>query len=279
MSLIDTIYSSFSDPYPYPAMADSLFESAGKDARRLAIDFVGNCISLARRNQKPENRIPLLEWLVHIVQESKDHTVAFFGSSVYGGAGFHSSDVEAIQFVSDSERANSYHVGLVPPDATLLKVFESRFIQPHFQEHDLPYLFAGPALLYPSAPHRFALERMDSARRAFFGADEEDGIMVRVTHSASKVLNNQEFWLFDSAVASSRFIGRSLSRTSMIQHGDFGTKPTIADVHDAYERQLSILPDEDLSALAKAALKRIRVKEEHRERLAEKYVARIKRWR
>jgi len=279
MSLIDTIYSSFSDPYPYRAMADDLFESAGKDARRLAIDFVGNCISLARRNQNPENRIPLLEWLAHIVQESKDYTVAFFGSSVYGGAGFHSSDVEAVQFVSDSEKAGSYYVGLIPRDATLLKVFESKSIYPQFQENDLSYIFAGPALLYPSVPHRFALERIDSARRNSFGADEEDGIMARVTHGTSKVLNNQEFWLFDSAVASSRFIGRSLSRTSMIQHADFGEKPTIADVHTAYERQLSILPEEDLSALAKAALKRIRVKEEHRERLAEKYVARIKKWR
>ena len=278
MSLIDTLKSVFSEPFPYPAMANELLESAGMDAKALAKDFVENCVSLANRNDKSGSRIPLLEWLADIVQTQGGYTIAFFGRSVYGGAGCKTSDVEAVMFIPEDLSTIAYFIGSTPEQATLLKVFESKSVVPHFQEHDLSYLFTGPVLLYPSVPHPFAIERIDSARKVY-GKNEEYGLMERIPHAASKILNTQEMDLFDSPEIASRFRAKNLPLTDAFQNLDFGERPCISDVNMAYERGLMKFPEEDLSTLVKAALRRIRVKEEHRERLAVKYIERLKRRR
>jgi len=279
MSLIDTLYSSLSDPYLIPAMANGLLESEGKDPKAVAMDFAANCLDLAKRGDASKMRVPLLEWLINIVQTRGEYSIAFFGRSVYGGAGCGTSDIECVVFLLDRDIGAEYRFSPKPGDVTLLKVYDSTHALPGCPEHDLPYLFAGPALLYPSAPHPFAIRRIESAKQYFGGKDDEDGLMARITHAASKVLNNQELALFDSSAIASRFIGRSLIRRDAERGIDFGEKTCIFDAHYAYEKQLMAIPADDLAALAKAAMKRVRVKEEHRERLAKRYIDRLMRYK
>lgn len=287
MSLIDTLYASLSEPYLYPAMAQDLLDSEGSDGKAAARDFTANCIALARRKDASENgspsignerknqRIPLLEWLINIVQTRGEYSVGFFGRSVYGGAGCDTSDVECVLFLQDRDSGLEYRLSPRPKEATILKVYDSIFSLPNFPEQDLAYLFAGPVMLYPSAPNPFAIRRIESVRQKYYGADGEAGLMKRITHAASKVLNRQELSLFESNATASRFIGRSLTARDAIMYVDFGERPDLSSVHMAYENQLRAMNEEDLAALAKAAMKRIKVKEEHCGRLAKKYADRL----
>ncbi len=233
------------------------FEGYAHDPATAMRMLLLRCESLALAGSRIEPHDSLAEWLLGIMRRND---VAFFGSAM--NSPFACKDVDMLFFQNNAPPPHFRK----PAFVHIIEFFGCEML-PH-----APLFVSGP-LLFPSAPDESLIMRIESERRAlaerpFFGG----GFGELITHSAFKATEAPDSEK-DPTLPRIRFKleWRWFDGTNMrmVTH-------TPNEINEQVRGQMRALPDEDVRLLAKAAIRRMRVKESRRAELEGRFVSELR---
>lgn len=277
MHIFDTLITRLDGRY-FPPVDAALYDYGSYESQRMIEQFIDNCKKLVELNgdgKKSGINLGLYEWLEKILDATSVLPIVFFGRALYGETDCGTRDLDCMRcnpLYSDSPDKRMWH----PPNyVTVLELYEDSMFQ-NISRSDLLSLFSGPLLVLPAKTKTFVIDRIDERREQIIRDDSKDYFLrEKITQAAAKIINSSEAGYFGNRDESEFFKGRSISSQGALLI-DPGSQRTLADVKYTYERQLSQIPDKELTNLALAALRRMRVKKIHRDRLARDYVKKIR---
>lgn len=276
MTELATLNERLANAQFIPAIPVHLFEDEHLDIKARINQFLENCKRVFSGEKKGHIGVGLLEWLENVTRPETGYTLAFFGSSVYSKTGCRITDVDVMAFIGKNESTAAYRLSPYPRKVSLMRFYEHNVPSFGCSQNDFALLVSGPLLLYPSEPHGFALQTIETARNLIGPENSEKPLLARIPYAAAKVLNNQEWEFFESAESARRFAGKILTDNKAFYPLDPGVKPSLTSVNAVYEDQMNSMNDADLSVLTGAALNRLRVRGEHRERLCRAYSEKLR---
>ena len=258
----------------YPPIYPRFFEYGDYGIKEISEQFISNVLGIEREltATMTGNNLRLRDWLLKLL-ENTNVPSAFFGRSVYGEPGCGTRDIEAMAFIPGKAGLESEIIWKKPSHVTLLKIFEDKnsvWIGDDFFRD----FVSGPVLVFGS--NQSAISWIENARNGMMeDMDAESFVFSLLPHAAAKIVNQQELDHFEKKEHQAYFAGKALSsRQDLFM--DLGQQPTIGMTNQCYMRQMGCMDEPELTALAKAALKRIRVKQEHREMLAHRFAQKMK---
>jgi hypothetical protein len=243
---------------PHPQSAEHLL----KRCERLAGDGPG--------------KVRFYQWLARMMESSAgSFSFAFYGTSLYGSVDLPAHDVDTLLFIYDQSTK-------APPNPPSFihshSIYENKYC-PGNEPAKWKFLVSHTLLIFPESKSDLAIEKILEGRKEILDSPFlAGGIGDLVTFAAFKALNNQEHRLFEPHEFS-RFRGRRFSiewnryeLTSMLSRSIY-----LEELHGQVREQMRLMDDADLSALTKAALRRLRVKRENRPELTKRFVEGIRR--
>lgn len=202
---------------------------------------------------------------------------AFFGTAVYGNHGHIARDVDTLLFRPD------------------LYSWDFPLSRPHFlHTHDIyergssfggyaeswQFLMAHNLLLYPAGPPQFVMDKIRLARDTILQKPFlEGGAGDLLTYAMFKILNNRDVYLdelHEPRLAAMRFNieWKVTDLSSML------VRPiSLPELHSQVKDQLGQMGDPEIATLARAAMRRLRVKKEKRQELGDRYLQELRRRR
>ncbi len=250
----------FSKAFLYPPMGD--FEALDKPT---IPSVLGRCEKLAGK-WKSE----FFEWLAKTTEKNEHFAFALCGGAVYG---IHKpQDVDVLFFVANQEKA----------------VFPSPYPQAamrypkHVHLHKIPDMRADwhflliNSLLFTCTPPAFVYDIIKSARKEtlkkpFFGG----GLGDRIAYAAFKSLGTPEYHDEDGQILSSISISvewMKIDFASMLRGPH-----TPVEISSQIRSQMQELDDCRLSALTRAAMRRLRIKKEKRPGIEKRFIRQLRR--
>ncbi len=257
----------------YPPM--DIFEEVNMTSEQMARTVLSRCEKLFSKKRNP---VEFFEWFSKVVGAAHEkRAFAFYGKMAYGN-GFGDgipSDVDILVFVSEGSE-----------DFGSLTEYRNRpvLVHPQILYHNGKSVdgisgwkrscVANTMLLYPPNPDNFVHEIIEKGRKLiekspFFNG----GVGDIITYAAYKVMSGKEEKYFESDEEK-----QILSKRLVVweQYMD-GMPAPPQEVYSNIRCELrNNLDDRELISLTKAAMRRIKIRKEKQEKIADKFVRRLR---
>ena len=258
----------------YPPIYHGLFEYGDYGIKQISEQFISNVqgIEGGLGVRITGHNLRIADWILLLLKDL-DISSAFFGRAVYGEPGCGTKDLEVLEFVAGNRDMDKKILVKKPYCVTLLR-FDEVNNASCIGNDSFEVFVSGPLIALGS--NQFSDSMIKNTRMKVMGdMDAESFVFSLIPHAAAKIVNQQELDYLENKEHQAYLKGKILSsRQDLFM--DLGQQPTIRMTNDCYMRQMACMDEPELTALAKAALKRIRVKEEHREMLAKSFVEKVK---
>ena len=272
------MYGTNGAPHPhspkivvYPAM--DLFEPFTGTAAELLQSLLSKCELLA--DQNGEGKEKFFKWFSSVSTAAGNlFVLAFYGKAVYGGRAEASSDIDVLCFISDrSSFRETEQMAQVLMETKVPKFIHTHFLYGHGTPIDTVsnwkrFCVVNSLLVLPEPDDSFR-ESVELGRKLVLESPFfEGGLGELITYAAYKVLQGKETHYFEP--------DKRVLLTKPFFVSEFGFE--LAPLHpaefnkDVRSELRTKFDDDDLRAIAIAAMRRIRVKKEKQVELADQFV-------
>jgi len=264
----------------YPPM--DIFEKVNKPSKETAMDVMERCRRLFEKKEHADP-VEFFEWFSKVIDNAHPElALVVFGKMAYGNSSEDGipSDFDFFIFVK-GERTGLQESNM---GGLMGHREKPRLVQPQTLYYNGGIIdgirgwkrscVANTLLIYPSDADKFVYEIIEKGRKLIIDAPFFDGgIGDIITYAAYKIMNANEDKYFktdeERKVLSKRLIVWE-------QYCD-GMPAPPQEVYKNIRNELRLrLDDNELTSVAMAAMRRIKVKREKRKELAEKFVRKIR---